>query len=99
MELYTKTIKYSKPKRSSLRNQEEVLQNERQELDHKICNSITFDQEILEKYEAVKEELKHIHEVRGRETMLRSKMKWFELGEKPTKYFFNLEKKITMRSN
>ena len=25
--------------------------------------------------------------------MFRSKMKWFELGEKPTKYFFNLEKK------
>ena len=24
--------------------------------------------------------------------MFRSKIKWFELGEKPTKYFFNLEK-------
>lgn len=24
--------------------------------------------------------------------MFRSKMKWFELGEKPTKYFFKLEK-------
>ena len=34
----------------------------------------------------------HIHEVRGREAMFRSKMKWFELGEKSTKYFFNLEK-------
>ena len=28
-------------------------------------NSDTFDQEILEKYEAAKQELKHIHEVRG----------------------------------
>ena len=46
----------------------------------------------MEKHEAAKEELKHIHEVRGKETMFRSKMKWFELGEKPTKYFFNLEK-------
>lgn len=42
----------------------------------------------MEKYEAAKQELKHIHEVRGREAM----MKWFELGEKPTKFFFNLEK-------
>ena len=25
--------------------------------------------------------------------MFRSKMKWFELGEKPTKFFFNLEKR------
>ena len=24
--------------------------------------------------------------------MFRSKVKWFEQGEKPTKYFFNLEK-------
>ena len=93
MELRAKTIKYSKQKRSSLRNKEEILQNELQDLDHKICNNDTFDQEILEKYEAAKEELKHIHEVNGREAMFRSKMKWFELGEKPTKYFFNLEKK------
>ena len=93
MELRAKTIKYSKQKRSSFRNKEETLQNELQELDHKICNNDTFDQEILEKYEAAKEELKHIHEVKGREAMFRSKMKWLELGEKPTKYFFNLEKK------
>ena len=52
MELRAKTIKYSKQKRSSLRNKEEALQNELRELDHKICNSDTFDQEILEKYEA-----------------------------------------------
>lgn len=45
----------------------------------------------MEKYEAAKQELKHIHEVRGREAMFRSRMKWFELGEKPTKFFFNLE--------
>lgn len=66
MELRAKTIKYSKQKRSSLRNKEEALQNELQELDHKICNSDAFDQEVLEKYEAAKEELKHIHEVGGK---------------------------------
>ena len=66
MELHAKTIKYSKQKRSSVRKKEKILQNEVQELDHKICNNDTFDQEILEKYEAAKEELKHIHEVKGR---------------------------------
>ena len=92
MELRAKTIEFSKQKRSSLRNQEEALQNKLQELDHKICNSDAIDQEILEKYEADKEELKHTHEVRRKEAMFRSKMKWFEQGEKPTKYFFNVEK-------
>ena len=59
------------------RNKEEVLQNELQELDHKICNSDTFDQEILEKYETAKEELKHIHEVRGRVLMGHRKAELF----------------------
>ena len=31
--------------------------------------------------------------------MFESKMKWVEQGEKPTKYFHNLEKKQTMRKN
>ena len=42
MELRAKTIKFSKQKRFSLRNKEEALQNELQELDHKICNSDAF---------------------------------------------------------
>ena len=46
----------------------------------------------MEKYEAAKQELKHIHEVRGRAAMFRSRMKWFKLGQKPAKFFFNLEK-------
>ena len=52
----------------------------------------SFDQDILEKFEAAKEELKQLHEVRSKEAMFRSKMKWVEQGEKPTKYFYNLEK-------
>ena len=92
MELRAKTIKYSKEKRSKLRNEEKALQEELQELDGKICNKDAFDQETLEKYEAAKDKLKRIHDTRGKEAIFRSKTKWFEQGEKPTKYFFNLEK-------
>ena len=53
-----------------------------------ICKS---GQDILGKFEAAKEELKRLHEIRGKEAMFRSKMKWIEQGEKPTKYFHNLE--------
>ena len=84
--------KHSKEKRFHLRNKEEDLQSKLQELDHKICNGGVFDHQLLEQYEAAKEELKIIHETRGKEAMFRSKVKWFEQGEKPTKYFFNLEK-------
>ena len=92
MELRSETIKYSKEKRFRLRNKEEDLQSKLQKLDHMICNGGIFDHQILKQYEAAKEELKIIHENRGKEAMFRSKIKWFEQGEKSTKYFFNLEK-------
>ena len=92
MELHSKTIAYSKEKRCKLRNKEEAVQKELQELDFKICNGDYFDQDILGKFEVTKEELKRLHEIRGKEAMFRSKMKWIEQGEKPNKYFHNLEK-------
>jgi len=92
MELRAKTIRYSKEKRSKLRKEEKVLQEEQQELDRKICNDDVFDQETLEKYESAKDKLKRIHDTRGKEAIFRSKTRWLEQGEKPTKYFFNLEK-------
>ena len=92
MELCSKTmIAYSKEKRCKLRNKEEAFQKELQELDFKICDRDYFDQDILEKFKAAKE-LKRLHEIRGKEAMFRSKMKWIEQGGKPTKYFHNLEK-------
>ena len=92
MELHARTIGYSKEKRCKLRNKEEALQKELQEIDFKICNGDYFEQDILEKFEADKEELKRLYEIRGKEAMFKSKIKWVEQGEKPTKYFHNLEK-------
>ena len=34
-----------------------------------------------------------MYDSKGKETMFRSKARWFEKGEKPTKYFFNMEKR------
>ena len=75
MGLHSETIKYSKEKRFKLRNKEEDLQSKLQELDHKICNGGVFDHQLLEQYEAAKEELKIIHETRGKEAMFKSKVK------------------------
>jgi len=47
---------------------------------------------LLDNYVALKKGLKRIHESRGKEAIFRSKVQWVELGEKPTKYFFKLEK-------
>ena len=42
---------------------------------------------------SIKTELKDIYEKKGKEAMFRSKARWIEKGEKPTNYFFNLEKR------
>ena len=43
-------------------------------------------------FENLKKELTEIYSVKGKEAIFRSRTKWIEDGEKPTKYFFNLEK-------
>ena len=55
--------------------------------------TIKFAPHILDQYEAEKNELNSLYESIGKEAIFRSKVKWIEQGEKPTKYFFNLEKK------
>jgi len=47
----------------------------------------------LNNYELTKKELRDMYDSKGKEAMFRSKARWLEQGEKPTKYFFNLEKK------
>ena len=89
MEIRMETIKYSKEKRYKFRKRELTLQKELQDLDYKICNTDfeNLDPNVLVEYEAAKEELKKIYENRGKEAVFRSKVKWFEQGEKPTNIF------------
>ena len=58
-----------------------------------MCHDADLDTRILDEYEAAKKELNTMQELKGKEAIFRSKSGWIEQGEKPTKYFFNLEKK------
>ena len=94
MEFRTETIQYSKAKRKEFKNRETFLQRKLDVLDNEICHGNgLFNQSLLDEYESIKTELKDIYEKRGQEAMFRSKARWFEKGEKPTNYFFNLEKR------
>ena len=46
-----------------------------------------------QEYECLKTELRRIYEERADGAILRSKMIWIKHGEKPTKYFFNMERR------
>ena len=87
------TIRYSKTTRFNMRTREIAIQLKLEELDRKICNYTNLNDEILTEFEALKNELNEIYSTKGKEAMFRSKVKWVEQGEKPTKYFFNLEKR------
>ena len=56
-------------------------------------NTLVVTDDILTEYENLKKELTEIYHTKGKEAMFRSKVRWIENGEKPTKYFFNLEKR------
>ena len=62
-------------------------------MDRKICNDTNLNDEILIEFETLKSELNEIYSTKGKEAMFRSRVKWVKQGEKPTKYFFNLEKR------
>ena len=87
-------MSYSKKKRGTeVKKREIVLQQNLDELDYNICNEADLNPHILDQYEAEKNVLNSLYELKGKEAIFRSKVKWVEQGEKPTKYCFNLEKK------
>ena len=93
MEIRSETIRYSKRKSKQLKTRESAIQSRIEQLDLKICNDVCQDQQDLLEYEALKKELQGIYEANGKGAIFRSKVRWIEKGEKPTKYFFNLEKR------
>ena len=76
-----------------MRNRETIIQRKLEELDTEICNNQNLDGDILTEFENLKNELTEIYSIKGKEAMFRSRTRWIENGEKPTKYFFNLEKR------
>ena len=95
MEIRRLTISYSKHKEKQRRIRETELQKRLEVLENKINNCNTDEQlsAEIEEYDNLKIELQRIYEAKGKGTIFRSKVRWVEQGEKPTKYFFNLEKR------
>ena len=94
MEIRSLTIPYAKNKAKNVRTLEKQLESRIESLKNKI-NSNPDDGTDVEQqeYERLKTELRRIYEERADGVILRSKMRWIEHGEKPTKYFFNMERR------
>ena len=95
MEIRATTIAYSKKKAKVTTNRELEIRRQLEILDRNICDNFNSPNiaHILNEYEDLKMELQSIYEEKGRAAIFRSKCRWVEKGERPTKYFFNLEKR------
>ena len=94
MEIRSATISFSKSKAKCISNREQELRRRIDQLDVIICGNFSFPyiDGVLREYDGLKTELKSIYEEKGKQAMFRAKCRWIENGERPTKYFFNLEK-------
>ena len=96
MELRGMIIPFAKNKARATRLHIEKLEKQLAELDITILNHIGSQLDLLSKqseFEKLKKELQHWYDKKGEGAIFRSKLRWTEQGEKPTKYFFNLEAK------
>ncbi|KAL9964737.1 hypothetical protein ACROYT_G028417 [Oculina patagonica] len=95
MEIREQSILFAKQKSRDLSQREKEISKRLDYLDNNICNDTNLlnVSNTLNEFEALKTELHSIYDRKGKAAMFRSKCRWIEKGEKPTKYFFNLEKK------
>jgi len=76
-------------------HREQEIKRQLDQLDVFICNNFFsghIDQ-VLQEYDNLKTQLRSIYEDKGKQAMFRAKYRWVENGERPTKYFFNQEKR------
>ena len=81
----------ARKKREATREEKQIADRlkplEEKELDAKISNQETTDLERL------REDMEKLRKVRLQGTLVRSRARWTEFGEKSSKYFLNLEKR------
>ena len=87
------TIDYCKKKTRARRNRENELEKKLISLEK------TLDYNNMKEYHEVKNELVDIELEKIEGMMIRSKVEWYEKGEKSTKYFLSLEKTNSIKKH
>ena len=95
MEIRAATIVFAKRKAKTNYKEENEIKRQLDVLDNIICDNFQHPDmdKILDKHSELKKQFESIYEQKGEVAMFRSKCRWLEKGERPTKYFFNLEKR------
>jgi exonuclease III/hemoglobin-like flavoprotein len=88
------TIQYSTIKKRKIHKEELQLENDIKKLEIKINNSPDrVSKNDMNLYAEKKSSMESLRKQKLEGILLRSRCRYFDLGEKPTKYFFGLEKR------
>ena len=87
MEIRGETIKYASKKKRVNIERESSLEKDIKLLEEELTNS-NSNSDLLENINAKNRELEEIRQEKIKGVMLRSRARWVEHGEKPTRYFF-----------
>ena len=93
MKVRETSISYAAAKNSRRKLREEMLYKEISELEKQIDENVTSISEAQMKLDSLRGELEQIIEYRTKGAIVRSRSRWYNEGEKNTKYFLNLEKR------
>ena len=86
------TIKFSSIKKKENEREEQNLEHDIKEIENEInTNFLNIEDEKLNTLVQKKQRLTEIRKTKIEGVMLRSRVRYEDLGEKPTKYFLNLE--------
>ena len=95
MEIRGFIIKYSKRKAKKYRDEEKSLHKKVNDLQARSENN-PHNKNIIFELQRARSCLKKIMLTKIKGAVLRSKVRWDEQGERNTKYFYSLEKRITI---
>ena len=88
------TVQYATRKKKSDKNKVLALEKKRTQLEQSLHNmpAILLERQ-QEQINLINKDINEIHSKKTRGAILRSRARWETFGEKPTKYFMNLEKR------
>ena len=98
MEIRGLTVKYTKVKAKRRKNDELILQSKINELQLKLESNPNNSQYLNDLY-ATKLRLQKIMHFKTKGAIIRSKVRWYDEGERNTRYFFNLENRCQSKKN
>ena len=88
------TIKYSSQRKKQRQEEEAKLEKDIKLIEEEVnANFLNLSEDVLDELESKKSLLKEIQKEKIEGVLLRSRSRYEDLGEKPSHYFFNLEKR------